>query len=847
MRLLKFIIIFYFIPSVLVAQSSSPDTIVTLKDIVVLASRKPESLMAAPVSTQLVGKRFFENSAASSFFDALANVKGIQMITPSMGFRILNSRGFNNTTNVRFVQTVDGLDIQSPHIGSPIGNALGPSDLDIDKVELMPGVAATLYGMNAINGLADFTTRDPFTDKGLSVMQKTGMTNTDGSFQKRLYSETSIRYANTIGTHWAYKANITYMHGNDWVADNQQDLNSLANASTGLLGATNPAADLVNRYGDESSNRKTLTLGGKSYVVGRTGYFESEVADYSIRNIKGDAIIKWRNNNGSEISYTFRGTIMDNIYQRSNRFRLQDYFLQQHAIQFNVKGVKGNLYYNSENTGNSYNLRSMAENLDRSYKTDATWFSDYTTAFNSLNNGFIPIAQLHQMARIAADNGRYASGSASFQEELLRLQQINNWDMGAALKVRAAFIQADLQWNASDYFLKSFKHWSGIDLIAGFDIRQNITYSDGNYFINPFKGQDGKPILYKKTGAYISMNRDFLHKKMRIGFALRGDKNDFFKTTFSPRLTTTWRPSSNTTFRLNAQLGYRFPIIFEAFSNVNSGGVKRVGGLPVMSNGIFENGWLQTSITAFQSAVLKDVNTSGIGFNNAVVKNAALLKKNAYSYLKPEKVKSIEAGFRQLLWGGKMLIDADVYFNSYHHFIAQVNMNVPNTSNIDSIPYYLYDKSKQKPYRMWTNSTTIVQNYGYSVGITYTHPRSILVSSNVVFTKLTKKQQQDGLEDGFNTPSWSSTITCASNDMWKHWKTGITWRWQDHYSWVSFLVSGEVPAYQTIDAFIGYHFNAQPIKIKLGGSNILHKPYQSFLGGPSVGGFYYLSLTFGMK
>ena len=266
-----------------------------------------------------------------------------------------------------------------------------------------------------------------------------------------------------------------------------------------------------------------------------------------------------------------------------------------------------------------------------------------------------------------------------------------------------------------------------------------------------------------------------------------------------------------------------------------------------MSNGIFENGWIQTSISAFQSAVLKDVNTSSIGFNNAVVKNASILKKNAYSYLKPEKVKSFEAGFRQLLWGGKMLIDADVYFNSYQNFIAQVNMNVPNTSNTDSIPYYLYDKTKQKPYRMWTNSTTIVQNYGYSVGIEYKQPGSILISSNVSFTKLSKKQQQDGLEDGFNTPSWSSTFTCGSNELWKYWKAGVTWRWQDRYSWVSFLVSGEVPAYQTVDAFVGYHFKVQPINIKLGGNNILNKSYRSFLGGPSVGGFYYLSLTFGMK
>lgn len=110
----------------------------TLKEVVVLASRKSEALMQAPSSVQKAGASFFSNAASPSFYDALEHLKGMQMITPSLGFRILNTRGFANTTNVRFLQLVDGLDVQSPHIGSPIGNAIGPSDLDIEQVELLP-------------------------------------------------------------------------------------------------------------------------------------------------------------------------------------------------------------------------------------------------------------------------------------------------------------------------------------------------------------------------------------------------------------------------------------------------------------------------------------------------------------------------------------------------------------------------------------------------------------------------------------------------------------------------------------------------------------------------------------
>jgi iron complex outermembrane receptor protein len=81
----------------------------------------------------------------------------------------------------------------------------------------------------------------------------------------------------------------------------------------------------------------------------------------------------------------------------------------------------------------------------------------------------------------------------------------------------------------------------------------------------------------------------------------------------------------------------------------------------------------------------------------------------------------------------------------------------------------------------------------------------------------------------------------------KRWKFGASWRWQDSYEWISFLVSGWVLAYQTVDAFVGYDWKKYPISIKLGGSNLLNNYYQSFLGGPSIGGFYYLSLTFGKQ
>lgn len=830
------------------AQTTDTLSIRNIEEVVVSASRVAESMLRSPVSIQKITSKQIKLSPALSFFDALENIQGIQMITTSMGFKVLNARGFANTTNVRFAQLVDGMDVQSPHIGGAIGSSLGPGDLDIDKIEILPGTASALYGMNTINGLANITSKDPFLFPGVTIQHKTALTHiNDVNSGTKLFAETSLRWAKIISKKIAFKINGTFTRGSDWIANDHTDLNSNANSSTNLTDPNNPAMDPVNSYGNESSDRKTISLGGKSYVVSRTGYDEKEVVDYGIKNIKGDAGLYFKISSGTTLSYFYHFALIDNVYQRANRFRLQDYFLQQHGLKLHSKSIEAQLYINNENTGNSYNLRSMAENMDRSYKADNAWYADYTNSFNQATTVGQDASAAHHTARAFADAGRFLPGTQAFKERLKKLQEINNWDSGAGLKVKASFIQADFQVNLTEEYLSGFKKNTGIDLLFGFDSRTYIIVPDGNYFLNPIKTKAYSNINYSKTGAFIAASKIFFNQKLKLGAILRADKSDYFSTKINPRFTAVYSPVYAHNFRLSFQSGYRFPSIFEAYSNVNSGGVKRVGGLPVMSNGIFENAWLQTSITAFQSAVLSDINKNGLTKNAAIIKNQGLLKKNAYTYLNPEHVQSIEAGYKGILFEGKLNINAALYFNRYNNFIAQANMNVPKTQNIDSIPFALYDKTSQNQYRMWTNSKTIIYNYGFSAGITYNFTKDLLAESNVSFSKLKNSENKDGLEDGFNTPKWIANVSVTKQNIVKNIDAGIVYKWQNAYYWTSFLANGNVAAYSVVDAQITYSAKKLHSNLKLGASNLFNHYYYSYLGGPAVGGMYYATITYGIN
>ncbi|HEY9196820.1 MAG TPA: TonB-dependent receptor, partial [Mucilaginibacter sp.] len=667
-------------------------------------------------------------------------------------FRIINTRGFANTTNVRFTQLVDGVDNQAPHIGAPIGNALGPGDLDIESVEIIPGTASALYGLNAINGLANFITKDPFTSQGISIQQKNGINHIgDSETSVKLFSETSFRLAKAVSQKFAFKINGTYTAGYDWIADNRTDLNAAANARLGIAGGpNNPGYDPVNGYGNESSDRKTVTLGGKQYAVARTGYAEKDLTSYNLHNIKADIGLAYKINDNTRLNYTYRFAKLDNIYQRANRFRLDGYVLQQHTLELKNNIYQVRAYWTNENTGKSYNLRSAGENIDRNYKDDNTWYADFTKGFNAATNTGADVQQALIRARQLADAGRYQPGTAAFKNTLDKLSDINNWDVGAALRVKDDLLHAEGQVDISDAISPGFKNKTGLDLLAGFDHRTYIIHPDGNYFINYVKGKEYNDIDYGKTGGFAQVAKSFFNKELKLSATLRADKNDYFGLKINPRFTAVYSPAPEQNFRISYQSGYRFPSIFEAFSNVNSGGVKRVGGLRVVSNGVFENAYVRTSIDAFQAAVKNHFN-AGMSTSAAIEKEKSLLKKNTYTYLQPEHINSFEAGYKSLFINGDLSVDADFYYNRYNNFIGQIELNVPNTQKPDSIPYYLNDKTKQARYRVWTNSQSVVYNIGGSLGLSYRLWQKYILSGNLSHAKLQRTANEDALEDGFNT------------------------------------------------------------------------------------------------
>jgi hypothetical protein len=171
-------------------------------------------------------------------------------------------------------------------------------------------------------------------------------------------------------------------------------------------------------------------------------------------------------------------------------------------------------------------------------------------------------------------------------------------------------------------------------------------------------------------------------------------------------------------------------------------------------------------------------------------------------------------------------------------------MNVPGTTKPDSIPYYLNNRNQQTRYRIYTNSQSTVYNYGGSLGLSYLMLKRYTLTGNVAYAKLSRRVNTDGFEDGFNTPSWITNVSLGGEHVLAALSFNISYRHQSSYYWQSFLVNGNVKAYGTMDAQANYDLMKEHLNVKLGATNLLNRYYNSFLGGPAIGGFYYTTLTY---
>src|SRR6187399_1887722 len=101
------------------------------QEVVVAANRTPQRVIDAPVTIERLSSSALRNAAVPNYYEALANLKGVDMLTASLTFRTVTTRGFLASGNNRFNQLIDGMDNQAPGLNFSVGNIIGLTEPDV--------------------------------------------------------------------------------------------------------------------------------------------------------------------------------------------------------------------------------------------------------------------------------------------------------------------------------------------------------------------------------------------------------------------------------------------------------------------------------------------------------------------------------------------------------------------------------------------------------------------------------------------------------------------------------------------------------------------------------------------
>lgn len=161
-----------------------------------LVSGREERISESPSAIQVVTSEDIRRSSASSLPEALRLASNLHVGQVNAHDWAISARGFNNTLANKFLVMIDGRTIYTPLFAGVFWQEQNVMLEDIDRIEVISGPGATLWGANAVNGVINIVTKNSKDTQGTLV---------SGGAGSLLNGFGSVRYGGQIGTNIFYR------------------------------------------------------------------------------------------------------------------------------------------------------------------------------------------------------------------------------------------------------------------------------------------------------------------------------------------------------------------------------------------------------------------------------------------------------------------------------------------------------------------------------------------------------------------------------------------------------------------------------------------------------------------
>jgi iron complex outermembrane receptor protein len=242
-------------------------------------SKTEQPIGEAPGAVTVVSGKDIERSGATSIPEALRLVPGLHVAQGESSAWVVSSRGFSSTNSEKLLVLSDTRSVYTPLFSGVFWDVQDYIMEDIDRVEVIRGPGAALWGSNAVNGVINITTKsardtqggylavDAGTEDRAAVAARYGA-QTQGGISYRVFGkytehDSSFYSDPTVSDDWRLA------HGGfraDWDVASADALTLQGDLYHGNIGQLSPSLTVNGRPGP-TGDLETLVSGGN--VLGR--------------------------------------------------------------------------------------------------------------------------------------------------------------------------------------------------------------------------------------------------------------------------------------------------------------------------------------------------------------------------------------------------------------------------------------------------------------------------------------------------------------------------------------------------------------------------------------------------
>ena len=195
-----------FIPSASSAETQVPEPLpeqladMKMEELlgatVTSVARREEQLAQSPAAVRVITNEEIRRSGATTIPELLRTVPGLQVAKVDSHDWAISSRGFNDVFANKLLVLIDGRSVYTPLFSGVYWEAQDLILEDVERVEVIRGPGASLWGSNAVNGVINVITKRAASTQGTLITGHGGTEDRAGG---------SIRYGGKVGDDFHFR------------------------------------------------------------------------------------------------------------------------------------------------------------------------------------------------------------------------------------------------------------------------------------------------------------------------------------------------------------------------------------------------------------------------------------------------------------------------------------------------------------------------------------------------------------------------------------------------------------------------------------------------------------------